>query len=45
MGKNSPSSDEWANFDERIKSENLEEDREEYVRQWASYRGQTLSRT
>ncbi|KAK2441448.1 callose synthase [Trifolium repens] len=37
--------DEWANFDERIKSENLEEDREEYVRQWASYRGQTLSRT
>ncbi|XP_004499983.1 callose synthase 7 [Cicer arietinum] len=37
--------DEWANFDERIKTENLEEDREEYVRQWASYRGQTLSRT
>ncbi|CAK8565388.1 unnamed protein product [Lathyrus sativus] len=39
--------DEWANFDERMKSENVEEeeDREEYVRQWASYRGQTLSRT
>lgn len=30
-----------------MKSENVdeEEDREEYVRQWASYRGQTLSRT
>ncbi|XP_068494767.1 callose synthase 7-like isoform X2 [Phaseolus vulgaris] len=37
--------DEWANFHERLKSEDLEEDKEELMRQWASYRGQTLYRT
>ncbi|KAH1154049.1 hypothetical protein AAZX31_18G102700 [Glycine max] len=37
--------DEWANFDERLKSEDLEEDKEEFTRRWASYRGQTLYRT
>ncbi|KAJ0816791.1 putative 1,3-beta-glucan synthase [Helianthus annuus] len=40
--------DEWQNFEERIsnpKLEATEEDRTEATRQWASYRGQTLSRT
>ncbi|KAK7333641.1 hypothetical protein VNO80_30418 [Phaseolus coccineus] len=37
--------DEWANFHERLKSEDLEEEKEELMRQWASYRGQTLYRT
>ncbi|XP_061350259.1 callose synthase 7-like [Gastrolobium bilobum] len=37
--------DEWANFHERVKSEDLEENKEELIRQWASYRGQTLYRT
>ena len=37
--------DEWANFHERLKSEDIEEDKEELMRQWASYRGQTLYRT
>ncbi|CAJ1964370.1 unnamed protein product [Sphenostylis stenocarpa] len=37
--------DEWANFHERLKSEELEEDKEESIRRWASYRGQTLYRT
>ncbi|KAH1239428.1 Callose synthase 7 [Glycine max] len=36
--------DEWANFNERVKSDYLEEDKE-LIRQWASYRGQTLYRT
>ncbi|KAK7387020.1 hypothetical protein VNO78_27475 [Psophocarpus tetragonolobus] len=36
--------DEWANLHERLKSENLEEDKE-LICQWASYRGQTLYRT
>ncbi|RDX87110.1 putative callose synthase 6, partial [Mucuna pruriens] len=34
--------DEWANFHERLKSEDVEEDKEELIRQWASYRGHTL---
>ncbi|KAK7387024.1 hypothetical protein VNO78_27483 [Psophocarpus tetragonolobus] len=37
--------DEWANFHERLKSEDLEEEKEELIRRWASYRGQTLYRT
>ncbi|KAH1239417.1 Callose synthase 7 [Glycine max] len=38
--------DEWSNFHERLKSEEvLEENKEELIRQWASYRGQTLYRT
>ncbi|KAK7333633.1 hypothetical protein VNO80_30409 [Phaseolus coccineus] len=37
--------DEWANFHERIKGEDSEEEKEELMRQWASYRGQTLYRT
>ncbi|KAJ1441429.1 Glycosyl transferase, family 48 [Sesbania bispinosa] len=37
--------DEWANFHERIKSDGLEENKGELIRQWASYRGQTLYRT
>lgn len=41
--------DEWKNFLERIGCENLEnlndDQKEEELRQWASYRGQTLSRT
>ncbi|KAM0048460.1 putative 1,3-beta-glucan synthase [Helianthus debilis subsp. tardiflorus] len=40
--------DEWQNFEERIsnpKLEATEEDRTEATRRWASYRGQTLSRT
>ncbi|KAK7305003.1 hypothetical protein VNO77_42901 [Canavalia gladiata] len=39
--------DEWANFHERIKSYGTLEDgyKEELIRQWASYRGQTLYRT
>nr|KYP52240.1 Callose synthase 7 [Cajanus cajan] len=36
--------DEWDNFHERIKSEPLE-DKEELIRRWASFRGQTLYRT
>ncbi|KAK4256006.1 hypothetical protein QN277_008927 [Acacia crassicarpa] len=41
--------DEWKNFLERIGCENLEsindDQKKEELRQWASYRGQTLSRT
>ncbi|XP_050112527.1 putative callose synthase 8 [Malus sylvestris] len=41
--------DEWKNFLERMGCENLdglkEESKEEELRNWASYRGQTLSRT
>ncbi|KAL5165045.1 Callose synthase 7 [Glycine soja] len=37
--------DEWANFNERLKSEGLEKDTDELICQWASYRGQTLYRT
>ncbi|KAI7726587.1 hypothetical protein M8C21_011004, partial [Ambrosia artemisiifolia] len=40
--------DEWQNFEERIRNPKLkatEEDRKEAIRQWVSYRGQTLSRT
>nr|KYP52274.1 Callose synthase 7 [Cajanus cajan] len=37
--------DEWANFNERLKSDDLEKDMEESIRRWASYRGQTLYRT
>ncbi|KAF9621859.1 hypothetical protein IFM89_028447 [Coptis chinensis] len=41
--------DEWKNFLERIGCENLEEinikEKEEDLRKWASFRGQTLSRT
>lgn len=41
--------DEWKNFLERIGSENLEslndDQKKEELRQWASFRGQTLSRT
>lgn len=42
------SSDDWENFLERVASENLNfphEINEEEVRNWASFRGQTLSRT
>lgn len=41
-------SDEWKNFEERIRNPKLkatEKDRTEATRQWVSYRGQTLSRT
>ncbi|XP_047308713.1 callose synthase 7-like isoform X2 [Impatiens glandulifera] len=34
--------DEWDNFEKRIKDSS---DRKELIRQWVSYRGQTLSRT
>ncbi|XP_020230516.1 callose synthase 7 isoform X3 [Cajanus cajan] len=37
--------DEWANFNERLKSDHLEKDQEELICRWASYRGQTLYRT
>lgn len=41
--------DEWENFLERMNCESLEglkeEGKEEELRNWASYRGQTLSRT
>uniref|UniRef100_M8CWL7 1,3-beta-glucan synthase n=1 Tax=Aegilops tauschii TaxID=37682 RepID=M8CWL7_AEGTA len=39
--------DEWKNFQERIEEElkDNEELKEEALRQWASYRGQTLTRT
>ncbi|XP_027339849.1 callose synthase 7 [Abrus precatorius] len=37
--------DEWTNLHERIASDRLEDDREELICQWASYRGQTLYRT
>lgn len=41
--------DEWKNFLERMGCENLEalkrEGKEEELRKWASFRGQTLSRT
>ncbi|KAL2496657.1 Callose synthase 7 [Forsythia ovata] len=40
--------DEWKNFEERIKDQNLghaDKDRLELERQWVSYRGQTLFRT
>lgn len=41
--------DEWKNFLERIGSENSDNTsddiKEEDLRNWASYRGQTLSRT
>ncbi|KAI3796322.1 hypothetical protein L1987_38989 [Smallanthus sonchifolius] len=40
--------DEWQNFEERIRNPKLkatEEDRTKAIRQWVSYRGQTLSRT
>ena len=39
--------DEWKNFQERIEEElkDDEELKEEALRQWASYRGQTLTRT
>lgn len=43
------SSDEWENFLERVGSENLDvpndEVNEDDLRNWASFRGQTLSRT
>lgn len=43
-------SDEWTNFLERVKCNNEEElkgsdELEEELRLWASYRGQTLTRT
>lgn len=41
-------SDEWKNFEERIRNPKLkatEEDRTKATRQWVSYRAQTLSRT
>jgi len=43
-------SDEWTNFLERVKCGNEEElrareDLEEELRLWASYRGQTLTKT
>ncbi|KAI5662092.1 hypothetical protein M9H77_21415 [Catharanthus roseus] len=38
--------DQWRNFEERIKDrEYAEKDGMELIRQWVSYRGQTLSRT
>ncbi|XP_050383737.1 callose synthase 7 [Argentina anserina] len=40
--------DEWTNFLDRInehKNEYSEKDKSELIRQWVSYRGQTLSRT
>ncbi|KAL3502930.1 hypothetical protein ACH5RR_037379 [Cinchona calisaya] len=40
--------DEWKNFEERIKDPKLGyagKDKTELIRQWVSYRGQTLSRT
>ncbi|XP_062100484.1 putative callose synthase 8 [Humulus lupulus] len=41
--------DEWKNFLERMECASLEalkaEDKEEELRSWASFRGQTLSRT
>ncbi|XP_071905091.1 callose synthase 7-like [Coffea arabica] len=40
--------DEWRNFEERVKDSGwgyTEKDRPELIRQWVSYRGQTLSRT
>lgn len=43
-------SDEWENFLERLGSENIDaldedDEKEEELRDWASFRGQTLSRT
>lgn len=40
--------DEWTNFQDRIKdpkNEFSDKDKSELIRQWVSYRGQTLSRT
>ncbi|KAL6144211.1 hypothetical protein ACLB2K_054906 [Fragaria x ananassa] len=40
--------DEWTNFQDRInehKNEYSDKDKSELIRQWVSYRGQTLSRT
>ncbi|KAL2322518.1 hypothetical protein Fmac_026897 [Flemingia macrophylla] len=37
--------DEWVNFNERLKNDHLEKDKEELICRWASYRGQTLYRT
>ncbi|BFG25654.1 hypothetical protein CerSpe_119300 [Prunus speciosa] len=40
--------DEWTNFQDRIKDPKIgysDKDKSELIRQWVSYRGQTLSRT
>ncbi|TKY46783.1 Callose synthase 7 [Spatholobus suberectus] len=38
--------DEWENFHQRLEREKIEDEKEkELIRQWASYRGQTLYRT
>lgn len=38
--------DEWTNYLDRVKDPNLpEKDKSEFLREWVSYRGQTLART